>query len=396
MSHPGTSTDVPEPSSQSLSAHRAESTAEPLQIDTSHTIRASRIANPDPAGNNTPNAPETTLGKAQRASGMPSVPRGRLLAASGILVLLLGVFGAGGVAGWLVHDRIQADRAQSMPPVIEIPMISDSISKVVPDVRGLSLNEATQALADLNITPDTITTEEVPWAGTPGLVVAQDPVVGSAFDGSLHLSISAAATVPDLLGKTQSDAMDSLLALGVQPQIERRFDPSAKTGTVIALSQEPGAPLADDLTITVADVGSSILLSTLKNANSSGDCSNTKGSVNGTSYDNALACASSRNSEERVTAWILGRHGSRFTAVLGVLDTDPADSRVSVRVLADGVEVQKAEATYGAPTTIDVDVSSTLRLEVAVASPTNTRAVLANALIKGTTDQIDLLEASNR
>lgn len=162
------------------------------------------------------------------------------------------------------------------------------------------------------------------------------------------------------------------------------------------LSQEPDTPLADDLTITITDIGSSIPLGTLRNTSSSGDCSNTKDSVNETLRDNTLAYASGRNSGECAIAWILGRYGSRFTTALGVLDTDPADSRTLVRMLADGVEVQKAEATYGAPTTTDVNISSTLRFGATVASPMNTHAALANTLIRGTTDQIDLLGMSNR
>lgn len=339
--------------------------------------------------------PHRGQGRIERRPKQPSTLKARLLITFGLLILFIGVFGAGGVTGWMVHDRIQADRAQSEPTIVEIPAISEGIATVVPDVRGMNLNDATQALADLNLAPDAITTSEIPWAGTPGLVVAQDPVVGSAFEGKLHLTLSAPATVPDLVGKTQSEAMNTLLALGVQPVIDKKFDPSKTTGSVIALAPEPGSPLTDDLTITVADVGASVLLSTLDSASGYGGCSTGTVSVNGKSYGNAMSCRSGSTSDEQISAWVVGRHGTRFTALLGVPDTDSTDARVVVRVLADGVEVQRVEAAYGAPAGIDVDISNVLRLEIAVSSPTRSPAVLADALIKGTTDQIDLLEGSN-
>ena len=319
--------------------------------------------------------------------------RARLIVA-GAMSLVLGVFSCGFLTGWIVKEEVAVHRSEPRPTVVEIPVLDTQADSRVPDVRGMETAVAKQALADLDIDPNAVKIREVEWAGTPGVVVAQEPVGGEQVTGSLTLSVSKQASVPEVTGKKKKDAIDALQALGAEVTVTEQYSASATTGTVLSVSPQVGSPLDSSVQLVVAESGRSILLSSVNTAGSGSSCSTgTNISMNGTSYKEALACSGGYSSKESMYAWVLGRHASTFSTTVGLADSGKTDATATVRILADGNEVARADVAYGKPAKVNADVSNALRLEIAVSSKNGDTVYLGDALVKGTTAQIDQLEA---
>ena len=319
--------------------------------------------------------------------------RGRLIVA-GAMSLFLGIFSSGFLTGWMVKEEVAVRSSEPRPTVVEIPVLDTQADSRVPDVRGMETAVAKQALADLDIDPNAVTIREVEWAGTPGIVVAQEPVGGEQVTGSLTLSVSKQASVPEVTGKKKKDAIDALQALGAEVTVTEQYSASATTGTVLSVSPQVGSPLDSSVQLVVAESGGSILLSSVNTAGSGSSCStDTNVSMNGTSYKEALACSGGFSYKESTYAWVLGRHASTLSTTVGLADSGKTDATATVRILADGNEVARADVAYGKPAKVDADVSNALRLEIAVSSKNGDTVYLGDALVKGTTAQIDQLEA---
>lgn len=319
--------------------------------------------------------------------------RARLIVA-GAMSLVLGVFSCGFLTGWIVKEEVAVHRSEPRPTVVEIPVLDTQADSRVPDVRGMETAVAKQALADLDIDPNAVKIREVEWAGTPGVVVAQEPVGGEQVTGSLTLSVSKQASVPEVTGKKKKDAIDALQALGAEVTVTEQYSASATTGTVLSVSPQVGSPLDSSVQLVVAESGGSILLSSVNTAGSGSSCSTgTNISMNGTSYKEALACSGGYSSKESMYAWVLGRHASTFSTTVGLADSGKTDATATVRILANGNEVARADVAYGKPAKVNADVSNALRLEIAVSSKNGDTVYLGDALVKGTTAQIDQLEA---
>lgn len=319
--------------------------------------------------------------------------RGRLVVA-GAMSLVLGVFSGGFLTGWIAKEEVAVRRSEPRPTIVEIPVLDTQADSRVPDVRGMETAVAKQALADLDIDPNAVTIREVEWAGTPGIVVAQEPVGGEQVTESLTLSVSKQASVPEVTGKKKKDAIDALQALGAEVTVTEQYSASATTGTVLSVSPQVGSPLDSSVQLVVAESGGSILLSSVNTAGSGSSCStDTNISMNGTSYKEALACSGGFSNKESTYAWVLGRHASTLSTTVGLADSGKTDATATVRILADGNEVARADVAYGKPAKVNADVSNALRLEIAVSSKNGDTVYLGDALVKGTTAQIDQLEA---
>lgn len=294
----------------------------------------------------------------------------------------------------MVKEEVAVRSSEPRPTVVEIPVLDTQADSRVPDVRGMETAVAKQALADLDIDPNAVTIREVEWAGTPGVVVAQEPVGGEQVTGALTLSVSKQASVPEVTGKKKKDAIDALQALGAEVTVTEQYSASATTGTVLSVSPQVGSPLDSSVQLVVAESGGSILLSSVNTAGSGSSCStDTNVSMNGTSYKEALACSGGFSNKESTYAWVLGRHASTLSTTVGLADSGKTDAAATVRILADGNEVARADVAYGKPAKVNADVSNALRLEIAVSSKNGDTVYLGDALVKGTTTQIDQLEA---
>ena len=155
----------------------------------------------------------------------------------GILVVLLVILA--GVLFWFARSLGDGGKVQ------------------VPAVIGLTKDEATSQLNELGF--KVLATEEPSDTIEAGRVLSQNPGPGTKTDKAATVKIAVSTgvekiDVPDVVGKTQEEAVNALTAAGLKTKVTTAEDPNAAEGTVA--TQQPGAGekvLKDaEITITVS------------------------------------------------------------------------------------------------------------------------------------------------
>jgi serine/threonine-protein kinase len=127
----------------------------------------------------------------------------------------------------------------------------------VPDVRGLTLDEARTTLSDVGLELGSLT----PTAGTPGTpqgtVLEQTPVPGSEVDdgSAVDLVIAGGANVvvPDLKGLSQADAEAALTAAGlIVDRILTVYSDDVPAGQVADQTPAAGASVVEGTPVTIS------------------------------------------------------------------------------------------------------------------------------------------------
>lgn len=347
-------------------------------------------------GDDGPSANAPTPGRVRRSFGWV----GRHRRGIGVLVVVAAAFGGGFTLGWTLRD---GDGAVSEQVLVNVdrPVVAVGGAAVAadaaPNVLGLALDDARQALIDAGVDPTEIDTSEVPTAGRAGVVVVQDPPPGIPVADGVVLGMSVAATVPDVAGGSVDDARDRFDQLGAVVRVVRRYDPSAAEGTVLGVSPPTGERLPTSVELTVASAPSSVFITDLDDIE--GSCSSTSGSVNGTGFDTGLECGP-RDDFAQAT-WLLDRRISRFETTVGIEDASDSGSTVEWAVLGDDRVLAAGTAGYGQAEPIALDVTGVLRFTVryrlaelpdGVSRPD---LVFANPLLIGGPDDIDALLAED-
>ncbi|MEY2421056.1 MAG: eukaryotic-like serine/threonine-protein kinase [Acidimicrobiaceae bacterium] len=328
----------------------------------------------------------------------------RRLQVGASLAVIVGLIAAGGSTGWWLRGR-QIDK-QLRPVVVNVAAGTATTvpsDRPMPSLAGLSEGDARAALAFIGVTGSAVTVTPTAAAGPGGVVVGQDPPPGATVKAgaAVTLKISAPATVPDVVGKTETEARAALSALGARVQRKETFDPNAAQGAVLAIEPAAGAPLTDEVTITVAEAPSSVFLTELKPVKT--NCSTGTATVKGSDVKSALTCGPSANAASpAVVDYAVNGSVTRFDATFG--QSDRAETRFSVQfqTFVDDQLVDTQTVAFGQTVDISIPISGALRVRVEMvvaADPksccgSGVRAVLANARFVGAPDAIDALVAS--
>ena len=124
----------------------------------------------------------------------------------------------------------------------------------IPDVTGLSPDNATQRLKDAGL--EVTTHEELVDQGA-GVVVSLEPAASTSVSKgtTVDIGIGAERRVPDVFGINVDDATKKLIEAGaLNITIEHRFSDAYEEGTVISVNPAPGNRFNahDDVTLVVA------------------------------------------------------------------------------------------------------------------------------------------------
>ncbi|MCP3821498.1 Stk1 family PASTA domain-containing Ser/Thr kinase [Streptomyces sp. A3M-1-3] len=131
-------------------------------------------------------------------------------------------------------------------------VVSTGAPKIaVPDVLGLSFDEAKKQLQDKGFKVDRKTEES---DRTPGTVIKQNPEGDTSVQKGTEITLTVAreakkAEVPDLTGKTPDQAKQALEAVGLALGSTTEVDSASTPGTVVGQSlqagtqAEPGSPV---------------------------------------------------------------------------------------------------------------------------------------------------------
>ncbi len=291
-------------------------------------------------------------------------PSSRIIIRVAGILAIPGLVAAAYVWGWVQgSDSATRSIANPGPSYIEVPVPdygADDVS--MPDVRGLVSDDAMQVLADAGIPVYVVTTEEAPSAGAPGIVIAQTPAFGSLSPAAVTLTISAAAVVPEVAGKSTSELTALFASLGTDVEIVEVYKPTVPVYEVISVEPPPGSDLPESVTLTVSAAPGVLALSNADRL--SGSCSTGYSSVlAGVSYSNAVQCSVSTYSD-RTTVWLVSRKARTFAGMAGIPDTEDPGTTATAKVFGDGHLLGTLNLTFGEATPFSFDVSAYVQVSI--------------------------------
>lgn len=318
------------------------------------------------------------------------------LLVTGLVLATVGALLGATYVGWWLHDK---NPGKPVAIVVKRPIKvvneSGASPTTMPNVLGLDVDSARQAMADAGIDPARIAVSTQPYAGERDLVIDQDPSPGAPrSSGAVKLAISGPATMPKVVGRTVDDARVSLGNLGVRVISQRRFAAGQKENTVLDSTPRMGQPLGTDATLTIADAPSSVFVSQLETIQS--DCNSASLPINGHTYKTSMSCEPGTDSPSEM-AFALNRRVSQLVAVVGVSDQSQATAPIRFRVIVDGAVRYDRVVPFGQSAHLAVSVVGGLRvrLEARLASHRDTfdtvTGVWGNARFQGGRSAIDAL-----
>jgi hypothetical protein len=322
----------------------------------------------------------------------------------GCLLLVLAVAGGAFFGGWVAANRYAAARVSPVvePSFIEIPSVPEGVR--MPDVRGLEKEGALQVLADMGWDIDTVELLSEPFAGPEGIVIEQSPPFGVSEIGTIELTLSKAAQMPEFEGRDSTSFVDELRQLGVNVALQYAYSAAVAAGNVLAVEPLPGEALALDATVTVAESGTALYLGQLPAVESSLR-GNVSASLDGQSYPNSATGEAYWRGPEagdgniRHNVYVLGRHADVFQATVGIPDdAQTTTGTVRVTLVGDGQVLTSVDVYYGHTAELTATVTGVLRLDIQVAFATpppenqSSQAIaLGDGRVVGSDDQIALL-----
>lgn len=285
---------------------------------------------------------------------------------AGVGVVAAGLLALGAVVGWWVRGWLDGSPAEvavrvDRPIVQSAPLAKAS---TMPNVIGLSEEEARRVLADASVAAERIEIAEVARAGRSGRVVSQQPGAGEELAGRVRLGVAGPAEVPDLVGEPLEAARDSLEKLGARVVVERQYEAGVAEGQVLAVEPAAGERLPDEVTLMVAAAPSSVFLTAVEPVVD--DCYDDEVSVDGQPVSNALVCEETFDGDPRAMEYALNREVSRLRAVLGQSDRAATGRTARFRFLADGDEVARYDVAFGERRQVEVQLEGVLRLRIEV------------------------------
>lgn len=315
-------------------------------------------------------------------------------AAIGVIVVTAFVWAV--VLGWFLHDWLADEEA---PVTVDRPVQVYAPETVtvgrIPNVVGLTEEEARRTLSDAGIALSAVSRREMPYVGPADLVVEQSPAAGQPVGGKIELAVSTPALMPDLNGESEAEAREALSALGARISIVNEYRPGTAEGTVLSTDPPVGEPIADKATLSVAEPLSSIFLTQL--SPEAATCRTGEESVvAGTAYTEAIVCQPELGAKPRSVTYLLGGQVESFHAAVGLDDGGDSSTPVQVSVIVDGEPAFTRRLEFGDSLPVEVPVLGKFQLTLEAAALGAPRslpvsAVFAEPRLLGSRSAVDLL-----
>ena len=121
--------------------------------------------------------------------------------------------------------------------------LATSREAVVPDVVGLALEAAREAVLARDLVLGTPTTEVDP--GTPGVVLSQAPPARQTVPVGSQVDVVVRGGMPNLVGMTESEARSALTAFGIPLAGVQTVETEEAPGIVLEQAPAAGSPVDD-------------------------------------------------------------------------------------------------------------------------------------------------------
>lgn len=263
-----------------------------------------------------------------------------------------------------------------------------------PSVEGLDELSARAVIADAGFSQADVKLERKAAAGPEDYVVGQSPAPGTPSTTTRQavvLTLSQATVMPDLIGKSDTDARAAVEALAGVAQVRKVVNAEAVPGTVLATSPKAGEPMGIEVILDVADGGTSLSLLDLTSVAGSGCRRVTDVAINGRIAPRALSCRPAAAARPGFVEYAVGRHAVFLDADLG-MDDRGATGKALVKVVGDEKVLATSEVAFGKITPLHVDVRGVLRLRieaVTAATDSTPQVILGEPRLVGVPAELD-------
>lgn len=270
-----------------------------------------------------------------------------------------------GALGWLLHEwsgRDDLTVAVNRPVQVYAP---EAVSEgTIPNVVGLTEDEALRVLSDAGVELGSVDTHVVPDVGPTGLIVSQSPLSGVPIgQRQVSLNVSGPAVMPDLGGEPEAEAKEALSTLGARVTVVTQYEPGAAEGSVLETEPPAGETIVDKATVRVAEPLSSVFLTQLSPSDSS--CrGGEEALIAGETQTEAIVCLPQPGANPRSNTYALGGQIESFRATLGLDDEGNSEAPVEFRVYVDGDLALSRRVTFGEQFPIEVPLLGGYQLRI--------------------------------
>lgn len=365
----------------------------PPSVDATAVIEAV-----DPTG---PSEDEPT----DSAAGSTSGRRRRWLLPTAAVLLFTGAVMLGGlVVGYRISNASKVKPSESATVNLPEQRLAalDSAEQTMPDLVGMTEGQSLEALADIGIQTADVTVTQVPHAGRNGLVVEQAPLRGNSAgdDAPVELKVAAPATMPDLVGVSESDASETLRQLGAPMELRYIYDRDQPTdGVVLRTTPTAGEPLSGSVSADISIQATSIYLTQMSSVQNTCTLASSAVVVGTTTTDQALVCTSRvfSTTQSWLTYLVAGK-ADKFQGSVGIPADEATGTSARLQVMVDGVPVSDHAMSWGELIPLDIDLRDKSRLEFVVtpadpsdSSSSGVKVAILDGTILGSRDDIDQL-----
>jgi eukaryotic-like serine/threonine-protein kinase len=156
-------------------------------------------------------------------------------------------------AGVVYDQDPDAGQRQDKGNFVSIWVSTGPPKTTVPNVKGLSRDEAVSRLAGANLTANV---HEVPSSEQPDVVLAQDPKAGEKVDQNTKVRINVSSgpkpvSVPNVVGQAYDSAASLLQGQGFAVA-KKLVDSNQPAGVVVDSDPKPGSSVAPGSSITLS------------------------------------------------------------------------------------------------------------------------------------------------
>lgn len=132
---------------------------------------------------------------------------------------------------------------------------SEPATVLVPALGGMSVEDAEALLAEEGLSTGSFW-EEYSDSLPSGLIIRTRPPEGDTVERGTAVDLVVSrgpepVSLPDLRGKSESEAVALLQGLGLQPNVRRSYDESVPAGLVCASDPVPGSNLGKGAAVTL-------------------------------------------------------------------------------------------------------------------------------------------------
>ena len=291
----------------------------------------------------------------------------------------------------LIPPTVVGDTAIRVDPA-DLIAAQQRTAQPMPSLLGLERDIAQTVLADAGLDGVTIEFTEQSAAGPVGLVLGQKPSPGSGDVKEIQLTVSTAAPMPDVKGRSVVDGRKALEQLGAVVEIQRRLDPTVSNGQILETTPPAGDVMPAVVQVAVSDPGDALTLSTIRSVDDD-YCSdiNAGEMVNGKAVGDSVQCAPGKN--PAYVEYAVSRNAAALEAVVGTNDRG-GTAGAAVTVLGDGRPLATVSVGLGHSEPIRVDLRDVLRvrIEMTTGDPDHApKVVLGDARLLGTKEGLDAI-----